>query len=297
VWSARLPWLAAVALALTLAWVGWLYHRAAAALPTEPAQLTIHAPEGVQFPPSPNFSLSPDGRYLAFAPQLGRNRMLWVQSLVTGEVKPLPLTEGAAGPFWKPDSQAIGYFTSEYLKVVALSGGPPVVVAGAPRSFVGAWNRAGMILVSRGSQGIHKVLATGGTLEPATVVASGETGHRAPVFLPDGVHFLYVAQLTSTRGLELRVGSLDSKESVESVGPVESSAGYAGGYVFFVRAGHMSGGNLMAWAFDINRRRPIGEPVALGLPASIDPATLYGGFPSQHRRIGWCTCPVEPCST
>ena len=132
-----LPWLVASALAAALAWVGWLYYRAAGALPTEPAQLTIHPPEGVQFPPSPHFALSPDGRYLAFAPQLGGNRMLWVHSLVTGEAKALPLTEGASGPFWKPDSQAIGYFTDEQLKVVALSGGSPVVVADAPRSLRG----------------------------------------------------------------------------------------------------------------------------------------------------------------
>ena len=42
-----LPWLAASALAAALAWVGWLYYRAAGALPTEPVQLTIHPPEGV----------------------------------------------------------------------------------------------------------------------------------------------------------------------------------------------------------------------------------------------------------
>src|SRR6188768_230005 len=42
-----LPWLATLALAAALAWVGWLYHRAAGALPTEPVQLAIHLPEGV----------------------------------------------------------------------------------------------------------------------------------------------------------------------------------------------------------------------------------------------------------
>ena len=83
------------------------------AAPAEPAQVTIHAPEGVQFPPSPNFALSPDGRYLAFAPQLGGHRLLWVQSLVTGEARALPLTEGAEGPVlearqsghWLPDER------------------------------------------------------------------------------------------------------------------------------------------------------------------------------------------------
>lgn len=106
--SARRPWLVASALAAALGWVGWLYYGAARALPTEPAQLTIHPPDGVLFPTAPDSALSPDGRYLAFAPQAGHNRMLWVHSLVTGEAKPLRQTEGAPlGPFWKPDSQEL----------------------------------------------------------------------------------------------------------------------------------------------------------------------------------------------
>ena len=63
--SRAVPWLTVAALAVALAWVGWLYYSTAGALPTEPAQLTIHPPEGVGVP---LFALSPDGRYLAFVP-------------------------------------------------------------------------------------------------------------------------------------------------------------------------------------------------------------------------------------
>ena len=91
-----LLWLAAAALAVALAWVGWLYHRAAGALPTEPAQLTIHRARGVQ-PARRILRCRPDGRYLAFAPQLASRPMLWVHSLVTGETNALPSTEGARG--------------------------------------------------------------------------------------------------------------------------------------------------------------------------------------------------------
>ena len=275
--AAVLPWLTATVLAAALAWVGSLYYRAARALPTEPAQLAIHPPEGVEFPAPPNFALSPDGRHLAFAPQLGDHRMLWVKSLVTGEAKVLPLTEVAAGPFWKPNSQEIGFFQNNQLMTVALSGGAPVVVADVGPFLFAAWNRADTILVSRGPLGIWKVRATGGTLEAATVLGTGDIGHRSGTFLPDGVHFLYTAQVGPER-LELRVGSLESKEFVESLGPVESNAVYAGGYLFFVRGGHTGGGNLTAQAFDPERRRPIGQPVALGLQACIDPLFQYGGF-------------------
>ena len=121
-----LPWLATIVLAAALAWVGWLYYRAAGALPTEPAQLTIHPPGGVGVS---LFALSPDGRYLAFAPQLTSKPMVWVHSLVTGETRALPSTEGARGLFWKPDSQEIAYFAGDQLKTVALRGGSSIVVA------------------------------------------------------------------------------------------------------------------------------------------------------------------------
>ena len=68
--------------------------------------------------------------------------------------------------------------------------------------------------------GLQKVSATGGTLEAATVLTGEDRMHAAPSFLPDGVHFLYLAGTDSAQQPELRVGSLESKEMVESLGPI-----------------------------------------------------------------------------
>jgi eukaryotic-like serine/threonine-protein kinase len=273
-----LPWLAAGALAVALAWVGLLYQRAVGALQTEPTQLTIHPPDGVG---TSFFALSPDGRYLAFTPQLASRPMLWVHSLVTGETRALPSTEGARAPFWKPDSQEIAYFAGDQLKTVALRGGSPVFVATVDPSVAGgAWGRSNVIIVpkTQGQDGLLKVSATGGPLEAVTVLGNGELLHRAPEFLPDGVHFLYLARLAGTQSLELRVGSLESKERVESLGPVESHAVFAGGYLFFVRGGHIGGGSLTVQAFDPDRRRLIGDAMPLGLPAAVTPPLPFGAF-------------------
>ena len=276
-----LPWLAAAALAATLVWVGWSYYRARGVAPTEATHLTIHPPDGIRFPLAPDFALSPDGRYLAFTPQSGSS-MLWVQSLVTGEAKPLPLTEGATAPFWKADSREIGYFVSialklgYQLKTVALSGGSPVLVAtGDSGPTTATWNRSDVIVVGSQRAGLQKVSATTGTMEAATVLAGQEREHRAPVFLPDGVHFLYLAQVGART--ELRVGSLESREAFELLGSFDSSAAYAAGYLFYVRDGHIGGGNLTVQAFDPDRRRLIGPPVALGLQAAVSPPWQHAG--------------------
>ena len=238
-------------------------------------QLTLHPPEGVG---TSRFALSPDGRYLAFTPLLASRPMLWLHSLVTGETRPLPSTEGARAPFWKPDSQEIGYFVGDQLKTVSLRGGSPVVVVTVdPSTNLGSWGRSDVILMAKARDGLQKVSATGGPVEAATVLA-GNLAHGAAAFLPDGVHFLYVALPASASQPELRVGSLESKEKFESLGPTESNAIYAGGYLFFVRGGHIGGGSLTVQAFDPDRRRPLGDAVPLGLPAAVHSPEPLGAF-------------------
>ena len=66
----------------------------------------------------------------------------------------------------------------------------------------GAWSTNGVIVFSSHliHVGLSRVSADGGTVEPATLLdpAHGENSHRWPVFLPDGIHFLYVVR--SIRG-------------------------------------------------------------------------------------------------
>ena len=292
--SRALPWLATIALAVALAWVGWLYYRAAGALPTEPAQLTIHPPAGVGVS---LFALSPDGRYLAFAPQLTSKPMVWVHSLVTGETKAVPSTEGARAVFWKPDSQEIAYFVGDQLKTVALRGGSSVVVATVdPLMGAGTWGRSNVIIVMKPGDGLQKVSATGGTLEAATVLTGEERIHASPAFLPDGVHFLYVSRPAAAQQPELRVGSLESKEKFESLGPAESNAMYAGGYLFFVRGGHVGGGSLTVQAFDPDRRRLIGEAMPLSLSVAVySPVRLRSVF--RLSRVGSPGVLAQDCGT
>src|SRR5215470_12797570 len=141
--------------------------------------------------------ISPDGRAVAFtATDTAGKTMLWVRSLESPPARPLADTEGAADPFWSADSRSLGFFAGERLKTVDASGGPVVDVVEAPREGGGSWNPDGIILfVPDLTKGIYQVSSSGGT--PASVIAFDSAKfsyYLRPRFLPDGRHFLYMAE-------------------------------------------------------------------------------------------------------
>jgi Tol biopolymer transport system component len=205
-----------------------------------------------------HFAISPDGRHVAFTatPESQGQTMLWIRSLDTLELRTLPDTEGAAFPFWRPDSQAIGFFAAGLVKTVQLNGGAPISVC---RGAIGqgTWNQEDVIVFggagnALGGSPLQRVGARGGTPVAVTSLTGDEFAHGFPSFLPDGQHFLYLAQRSDSS--ELRVGSLTSAESM-SLGRFESHAEYAAGYLFSVRDG-----SLVAQPFDADAHQLKGSP-------------------------------------
>ena len=186
------------------------------------------------------FALSPDGTHLAFVAQsVDGKRSLWVRPLNSLVAQELSGTGDASFPFWSPDSQWIGFFAGGKLKKIPANGGAVQEICNAPQGRGGTWNSRGVIVFAPSINGpIFRVSAGGGTptsltrLDPAT----GETTHRWPDFLPDGVHFLYLARQTSEKQpAGVYVGSLDGSLRKKVLdGP--SNARYAEpGYLLFVR--------------------------------------------------------------
>jgi serine/threonine protein kinase/Tol biopolymer transport system component len=213
------------------------------------------------------FAISPDGRHVAFTaiPESQSRPMLWIRSLDTLELRTVPDTEGAAFPFWRPDSQAIGFFAGGQVMTVPLNGGAPFSVC---RGITGqgTWNQDDVIVFGGSGNALagtalQQVAARGGTPVAVTSLTGDEFAHGFASFLPDGDHFLYLAQRSDSS--ELRVGSLTSPATT-SLGRLESHAEYAAGYLFSVREG-----SLVAQPFDAEAHQVKGSPSQIAAKAGL----------------------------
>lgn len=240
-----------------------------------PIQFFISPPDGTSLAPgpaAPQVAVSPEGRQVAYATvDLSGNRQLWIRSLDALTAQAMPGTEGAEFPFWAPDSRFVGFFAQGKLKTVDAAGGPPTTVCDASAGQGGSWNRDGVIVFAPSfNSPLAQVPAAGG--EPVAVTsldqAREETGHLWPQFLPDGRHFLYLAQSQQREQHGIYVGSLDGGEPLRVLSS-DVRAGYAPpGYLLFVREG-----TLMAQPFDASRLALAGEPARLAEGVATNPLT------------------------
>jgi Tol biopolymer transport system component len=265
-------------------------------MPPEVVQFTVPAPENTQFggPPAggtgqvPQTAISPDGRTIVFVAASNhagpQGYRLWLRAIGEVAARVLPGTEGAAFPFWSPDSQSIGFFAGGKLKRILVSGAPPVVLCDATPGSGGTWNRDNVIVFSTGRQPLQRVSAAGGAPVPVSVIDTeyGETGHRWPHFLPDGRHFLYTgftgACCPASKPSRIRIGALDTKE-ITTLTEVESSAVYASGHVLFNRMG-----TLMAQPFDPASRRFIGDAFQVAEQVASE-GSRYASFSASDTGV------------
>jgi Tol biopolymer transport system component len=145
---------------------------------------------------------------------------------------------------------------------ISVSGGVPQALSAAPPTYNGGtWNRDGTIIFRQASFAtLYRIPAAGGQAVPVTELDSSkqEINHTRPQFLPDGRHFLFLAQSRVPDNNAIYVGSLDSKER-KRLFAANSNARYATpGYILFGNRGA-----LMAQQFDPDRLELSGEPFQL----------------------------------
>ena len=254
----------AVALTLCLLLAAWLlvWNRQRSVGGGPLIRSSLLPPPHMSFVPY-SFALSPSGSYLAFvAEATNGSRSLWIRSMTMTTATSIAGTEGASFPFWSPDERRIGFFADRKLKTIDIANGAVSVVADARRASGGTWGTGGTIVFAPDVNGpLYQIAEMGGTPSPVTRVldADGLQGHRWPVFLPDGRHFLYVEVTAGTKSgnhSEISAGSLDSPESTRIVSEDVRTVVFALDHLFFVRVGI-----LYAQSFDSTRLHVSGEPI------------------------------------
>jgi len=267
-------WIAwAIAALLLLTLVPLVYQRVRER-PSALRPLRFQIPPTVELGGPGNFSLSPDGRYLAFF-GLGADGItrLWIRAMDSLEVRALNGSEAPAPavppPFWSPDSRFVAFDAGGKLKKLEVSGGLPQTLCDLPGVGVGgSWNRDGDIIVGNTAGGVLHVRENGGTPSLVTALdrSRNEEFHLIPSFLPDGRHFVYLRVSPSTpENSGTYVGTLDAKPEEQSARPLMPyvvGLTYAAAHdvvpdrLLFVREG-----TLMAQTFDAKRLTLSGNPV------------------------------------
>jgi serine/threonine-protein kinase len=204
--------------------------------------------------------LSPDGTRLVF---LARGPsgipQLFTRALDQPEATPLPGTENAADPFFRPDGQWIGFFADDRLKKVSVHGGAVVDLANATAiERGGSWGEDGNIIAALASTGgLVRIPESGGYPHPVTQIEAGETGHRYPQVLPGAAAIIFATSNgASYVDADIEVLSLRTGRRKTLV-----RSGFFGRYLASGHLAYMYQDSLFAAPMDLDRLEITGPPV------------------------------------
>ncbi|MGC2332103.1 MAG: protein kinase [Candidatus Acidiferrales bacterium] len=260
-WRRALPWAAgilAVALASLAAW----NLKPSPAAPVVRAVLTLPAGQRLAGLDAPALALSADGSELAYVAttQGSASPQIFLRSMDSTDVRPIPGTEGAANPFFSPDGQWLGFFADRKLKKISVSGGAAQALADVSIPLGASWSSQGTIAFANFFAGFLEVPDAGGTTKPMTHFEKADISQGWPDFLPGGRAVLFAASPDTADWTNSRV-------EVELVGAAELRnllPGQTGTMPRYARPGCLifaQAGNLMAAPFDPERLEVKGAAV------------------------------------
>ncbi|MGA7836545.1 MAG: protein kinase, partial [Ignavibacteriaceae bacterium] len=250
---------------------------------------SINPPHGINYDNSfgSNLTISPDGKYISFiGSDSNGTSKLWVRPVNSLTARPLTNASAQAYPFWSPDSKNIAYFDNSKLMKISLDAGTSLPVCDISTGRGGSWSKNGTIIFSPDATGgIFKVPSSGG--QPEEIIKPDTSNKnqslRWEYFLPDGDHFLYSIENSSTGSSAPDAVYLSSLSDTSSKKLISASSNcqYANGYLLFVRQGI-----LLAQRFDPDKLEIEGEAMPIAENIQYYDLRIVGTFAaSQNGKL------------
>ena len=246
-----------------------------------PIEVPTDKPLYTKTAPNCFLAISPDSTHLVYVGELdNKDTELYIRSMDSLQIKPIPGTIGAHNPFFSPNGQWVGFFTEEQLKKVSLTGGEPLTLQDIQWGVAafGSWADDGTIVFSihSGNRGLQRIPDNGGQ-QAETLVAPDPEDDKVyycyPQVLPGGNAILYSHVSRTSRTSRIEAFLLNTRKQKTVLDDASYATYVSSGHLIFVR-----GKVLMAAAFDVEKLKITGPLVHL---VNDDMRFDWGGWAPQ----------------
>ena len=283
--------LAALIIAIALAWPAVRHLREQPPLPPPLVRLALAAPPDAELGSGDDpldASISPDGRTIAFVATTDGTPRLWRRALDADRAEPLAGTDGAQLPSWKPTGRVIAFFSGQRLKQLSLDDGSVRDLAEASAPAGVSWLADGSLLFAPEARGPIRRLRAGAVTD-ATMMRPGDRAHTYPVATDRPDTFVY----TAVRDDGARVARLVAGSSERELVTANGHAQLVAGALLYIRDGV-----LLAQRYDDALGTLTGRPAPLtsgvgvtvsgrGLFTASDRLLLSSVAAPRARSIVW----------
>jgi serine/threonine-protein kinase len=235
-----------------------------------------------------SLAMSRDGRTLAWVGGSGSARRLWVRAFDQLDGRPLDGTEEASTPFFSPDGEWLGFFTTTSLKKVKISGGAPIALTTvSDRGRGAAWGDDGSIVFAAGIDSpLRRVPAADGEASPITRLPSQDASHRFPVWVPGRQALLFMVRYASRSGTSISAVDLASGAEKTILEDAAQPALLPTGDLLFLRDN-----SLYMIGFDAATLATRGEPALVVPGVQFNSSSRSGQYATGGARLVYMAGP------